>query len=253
MQGAPVAGKRRFGVPPGGAFDPQLQQRLNARAGNPPDAPVLELALCQLSLRALEDVVMAWGGAAAVSIDGLPISTIARVQTVRAGSVVVFDAPIEGARHWVAVRGGFVYQPPALLKRGDRLYLGETLPFQIVHPPELDDMSPSGSQLRAIPARPEFRRLFKNRYIVRHDSDRVGIRLEGPRMAHDLELPSEPATPGVVQITPNGLPIILGPDGPTIGGYPRAAVVISADLSALAQLRPGAEVRFAPAGANLNK
>jgi allophanate hydrolase subunit 2 len=196
---------------------------------------------------------LAWAGAATVSIDGLAISTVAGVQAVRAGSVVVFDAPIEGARHWVAARGGFVAGPPALLKRGDRLYLGESLPLQILHPPELDDMSPSGSQLRAMPGRPEFRQLFKNRYVVRHDSDRAGIRLEGPRMAHDLELPSEPATPGVVQITPDGFPIILGPDGPTIGGYPRAAVVISADVSVLAQLRPGAEVCFAPAGTNLNK
>ena len=47
-----------------------------------------------------------------------------------------------------------------------------------------------------------------------------------------------------MQITNDGKPIILGVDGQTIGGYPKVAHVISADLDMLGQLRPGDEVRF---------
>ncbi|HLK16608.1 MAG TPA: hypothetical protein VKT78_17510, partial [Fimbriimonadaceae bacterium] len=162
-----------------------------------------------------------------------------------AGSTITFDVPLRGARKWLAASGGFKHLIGSV-KRGDVLELGEgTVPLisQALSTPNA--FGAPGLYLHVLPGRTEFDRLFKNAYRVRNDSDRVGIRLEGPRMAHALELPSEPATPGVVQITPEGLPIILGPDGPTIGGYPRAATVISADLPALAQLRPGAEIRFA--------
>jgi allophanate hydrolase subunit 2 len=57
-----------------------------------------------------------------------------------------------------------------------------------------------------------------------------------------LELPSEPAVFGAIQVTPNGTPIILGPDGPTIGGYPKPYVVCQADLPKLAHLRTGQSV-----------
>jgi urea carboxylase len=55
---------------------------------------------------------------------------------------------------------------------------------------------------------------------------------------------SEPSCVGAVQITPDGTPIVLGPDGPTIGGYPKIAVVCSADIWKLAQLRPGQRIAF---------
>jgi len=245
VQGAPVMGRRRYGVPPGGAFDPPLQQRLNARVGNPPDAPVLELALCQLTLRALDEVVLAWGGNAAVSIDGIAISTNATMLAVSADSAITFGVPRAGARQWVAACGGFAFTP-GILRSGDVLTVKPGKLRQGINIDIPDNFGRPSGVLRAMPERPEFRQLFTNRYTVRLDSDRVGIRLDGPRMAHRLELPSEPATPGVVQITPEGLPIILGPDGPTIGGYPRAAVVISGELPALAQLRPGDEIQFEP-------
>ena len=82
-------------------------------------------------------------------------------------------------------------------------------------------------------------------FEVAAQSDRVGIRLLGAPMPHSLELTSEPAGFGAVQITRDGSPIILGPEGPTIGGYPKIAHVISADLDRLGQLRPGDDVRFA--------
>ena len=88
-------------------------------------------------------------------------------------------------------------------------------------------------------------------WLVRPDSNRIGIRLAGPvlrrRPGAELsaaELPSEPTLPGAVQVPPDGQPIVLGPDAPVTGGYPVIAVVCSVDLDLLAQLRPGERVSF---------
>jgi antagonist of KipI len=74
----------------------------------------------------------------------------------------------------------------------------------------------------------------------------MGARLDGPQLRRldDVDLTSEPVTPGTVQVPPNGKPIILLGDCQTIGGYPRIAHVITVDLSLAAQLRPGDRVRF---------
>ena len=84
-------------------------------------------------------------------------------------------------------------------------------------------------------------------YAVGPVSDRMGYRLEGPAIGHSgpAELPSEPACPGAIQIPGGGAPIVLMPDGPTVGGYPKVAVVVTADLGVMAQLAPGAMPRFA--------
>jgi allophanate hydrolase subunit 2 len=71
------------------------------------------------------------------------------------------------------------------------------------------------------------------------------VRLTGePLTRRPGELVSEPVAPGAVQITNDGLPVVLGVDGQTIGGYPKVAHVVRADLDRLAQLRPGEELRF---------
>ena len=76
-------------------------------------------------------------------------------------------------------------------------------------------------------------------------SNRMGIRLKGtPLSRRPGELVSEAVAPGAVQVTNDGLPVVLGVDGQTIGGYPKVAHVIRADLDLLAQLRPGERVRF---------
>ncbi|MCA1645018.1 MAG: biotin-dependent carboxyltransferase family protein, partial [Chloroflexi bacterium] len=83
-------------------------------------------------------------------------------------------------------------------------------------------------------------------WTVRAESDRVGIRLDGPRLARARtgELTSEPTLPGALQVPPDGRPILLGPDAPVTGGYPVIAVVHDDDLDAAAQLRPGDPVTF---------
>jgi allophanate hydrolase subunit 2 len=83
-------------------------------------------------------------------------------------------------------------------------------------------------------------------FRVSASSSRTGVRLEGePLAAPSRSLVTEGVVAGAVQVPPAGLPIVLLVEHPSTGGYPKIGSVISADLSALAQLRPGEEVRFA--------
>ena len=83
-------------------------------------------------------------------------------------------------------------------------------------------------------------------FFVSPDSDRMGIRLDGPRLerSQDVDLLSEAVAPGTVQVPPSGKPILLLNDCQTIGGYPKIAHVITVDLPIAAQLCPGDRVRF---------
>jgi biotin-dependent carboxylase-like uncharacterized protein len=84
-------------------------------------------------------------------------------------------------------------------------------------------------------------------WVASDRSDRVGMRLTGAALQHrwpDRQLPSEGATRGSIQVPPNGLPVILGPDHPVTGGYPVAGVVVAADMDKVAQIRPGQQLRM---------
>ena len=86
-------------------------------------------------------------------------------------------------------------------------------------------------------------------FCISHDSDRMGCRLLGPHLEHNsvkgAEIISDGLIPGAIQVPGSGEPIVMLADGPTVGGYPKIATLISADLPALATMMPGEELRFA--------
>ena len=88
--------------------------------------------------------------------------------------------------------------------------------------------------------------MFSEAFSVTAEADRMGVRLDGPELNRSAmsDLISEAVTPGTVQIPPNGKPILLLGDCQTIGGYPKIAHVITADLPIAAQLRPSDQLRF---------
>src|SRR5262249_647608 len=89
-------------------------------------------------------------------------------------------------------------------------------------------------------------RLTNEAFGVSPDSDRMGLRFDGPELKREdeIDLISEAVAPGTIQVPPSGKPILLLGDCQTIGGYPKIAHVITVDLAIAAQLRAGDHVRF---------
>ena len=89
-------------------------------------------------------------------------------------------------------------------------------------------------------------RLITAEYRVSPDSDRMGFRLQGPviELKAPLEMVSQPVCLGTVQMPPDGQPVVLMADRQSVGGYPRVATVIAADIPILAQVPLGGNVRF---------
>src|SRR5262249_44279971 len=89
--------------------------------------------------------------------------------------------------------------------------------------------------------------LYSQQFTVSQASNRMGVRLSGvPFSLPGRELVSEPVCPGSVQVTSDGQCVVLGVDGQTIGGYPKIAQVVRADLDKLGQLRPDDRIGFLP-------
>jgi biotin-dependent carboxylase-like uncharacterized protein len=184
--------------------------------------------------------------------------------------VLELGVPPVGLRTYLAVRGGIDVPPvlgsrstdtlsglgPAPLRAGDRLPVGRRAaaePFVDVAPVGAPSARPVLSVLPG-PRRDwlepsAWDSLVTSEWAVTPDSDRVGLRLAGPRLERCTsdELPSEGLVPGAIQVPPDGAPVLFLTDHPVTGGYPVLAVVTTAGLSATAQLRPGDVVRFRPA------
>ena len=247
---------RHLGVPLGGAADRTALALGNALVGNEPGAVALEVTLSGPTLEALQPAACVVFGAKFLStINNHPIvpgTTFA----LKSGDALRVGGAVSGARGYLCVAGGFS-APEVLgsrsalepLRPGDELVCRPTRIEGRSLPDEVRRRSPGVVQLRVLdgPQRDWFTddAFFKQDYEVLPASNRMGIRLKGtPLSRRPGELVSEAVAPGAVQVTNDGLPVILGVDGQTIGGYPKVAHVIRADLDLLAQLRPGEQVRF---------
>ena len=87
---------------------------------------------------------------------------------------------------------------------------------------------------------------FEKEFTISKLSDRMGMRLEGPKLENivDTNIKSEGLVKGVIQVPADGNPIIMLSDHGTIGGYPKIGVIISADYDKLVQLTPGSKIKF---------
>lgn len=252
-------GGRALGVPLGGAADRAALAVGNALVGNPPDAPAVEFALAGPTLRAEHRTACAvFGAPFAVSVNGRPVPA-GTTFSLEPGDTLKVGGTPAGARGYLCVAGGF--DGPVILgsrsgleplQAGDVLACRSSwceprgLPFAAWEQPA--DAGRSHTVLRVLdgPQRDWFDdRFFLQDYAVTPAANRMGVRLSGePLTRRPGELVSEAVAPGAVQVTNDGLPVVLGVDGQTIGGYPKVAHVIRADLDRVGQLRPGDRVRF---------
>lgn len=246
---------RALGVPLGGAADRAALAVGNALVGNDPGAAALEVTLLGPVLEALHPAVGVLCGAPfAATRNGEPLAPGFTFQ-LEPGDVLRVGGAPAGARACLCVAGGFG-APEVLGSRSafEPVRAGDVLPCPPGRgagrgrPPLPPAAGPV--RLRCVPG-PQAdwfeSGFYAHEYEVLPASNRMGVRLTGPPLARRAgELASEAVAPGAVQVTNDGLPVVLGVDGQTIGGYPKVAHVIRADWDALARLRPGARVAFAP-------
>ncbi|BBZ26269.1 allophanate hydrolase [Mycolicibacterium madagascariense] len=261
-------GLAHLGVTRSGAADRSSHALANRLVANPPGHATVEVTLGGFSARVHGgDVAIAVTGAdARPSLDRKPFGPNS-VHYARDGQVIALGTPLLGLRSYLAVRGGIAAEPtlrsrshdvlstlgPPPLTPGDVLTIGE-------HPddfPELDQapVAPIGGDAVEVAVVPGPRdgwftdpdALVRTDWVASDRSDRVGMRLTGVALESrwpDRQLPSEGAVRGAIQVPPNGLPVILGPDHPVTGGYPVIGVVVDRDVDRTAQVRPGQRVRL---------
>ncbi|MEV0804174.1 5-oxoprolinase/urea amidolyase family protein [Kribbella sp. NPDC050281] len=270
------------GVPPSGAADELSFALVNAAVGNPSSAAGLECVLTGPVLTCDEDRLICVGGAVHnATIDGWRVRPGLVVQ-LPAGSVLdlgPLDGP--GTRGYLAIEGGL--DVPLVLgsratfvlggfggHEGRPLAAGDQLPLgrreNLLSPQSVEPPAMSGSwQVRVIPGphgAPDHLTadgvdaFFASNWIVDHRSDRTGIRLTGPMPGwartdggeaglHPSNVHDSAYPVGGIMLS-GDTPVIVGKDGPSLGGFVVPAVVIEADRWMLGQLRAGDTVRLVP-------
>lgn len=243
-------GHMHEGVPRGGPLVPELLARANAAVFNGHETAAIEL-FGAMTLRAHAPVLVA-------TDDGVPhVLGEGDARDVACGRARVT---------YVAVRGG-IDVPPVLGGRGTLLVagfgghrgrslrVGDQLP--VGNAPPRDVGAPDAPSLHAavhVVLGPDLERfddravelLLGSTFAVDLRSDRTGTRLSGaalPRRDPDIA-PSSPMVRGAIQVPASGMPIVLGPDHPTTGGYPVIATVVRSALGAFGAHPLGAPVRF---------
>jgi antagonist of KipI len=270
-------GFSQFGVPPSGALDTFSLRIGNLLVGNREEEAGLETTLMGLKMKALREVVIAiTGGDFSPALNEEPLE-MWRTHLLVEGDVIVFKKVQAGCRAYLAVSGGFIV-PRIMgssstylsgnfgglegrkLRRGDILYtldissslnkLGLRFPIDWIPSPEKE------VSLRVIPGPQNHhftekgsQTFYSSSYQVTPQCDRMGVRLEGPKIERrsDVEesIISEGLISGAIQVPGDGKPIIILAELVT-GGYTKIATIISTDLPMVAQLKPGDQVRFKP-------
>ncbi len=264
-------GYRRFGLPQGGGMDPVSLRIANQLLGNAPGAAVLEFTAPGPRLVALRRTMIALGGADhSAAVNGHPASMWSAFE-LREGDILSFGSPKAGQWGYLAIPGG-VDVPEVMgsratylrgglggyggrrLQAGDRVAASRRAPAaRLSLPAPLRPTVGGDASLRIVvgPQNDYFTdeslaTLCRERYHISMEIDRLGYRLDGPRLAHrsKAEMLSDGLLPGAVQVPSGGQPIVIMADGPTSGGYPKIAVVVRPDLRRLAQARRGDGIRF---------
>jgi allophanate hydrolase len=276
VQDAGRRGFRRVGVPWSGVLDARLMRIANALVGNDAGAPVIECFDGGLQLAARDGAVrLAVAGDAVLEHDGAgQRRTVAawRSLTLCAGDLLRVRRLAPGRLAVVAIEGlslPRVLGSASTFARaalggldGRALRAGARLPAAPARPRREQTLAlpprPASGPIRLIagPQADHFSAatlaaLVDADYRVGADADRMGVRLEGPPLAHrgPAEIVSDATVPGAIQVPGNGQLIVLLNDAQTAGGYPKIATVIGADLPRVAACPPGQVLRFAWVGA----
>ncbi|GGG09016.1 urea amidolyase [Rhodococcoides trifolii] len=273
----------QVGVPPSGPMDDVSFRLANVAVGNAEGACGLEATVVGPALRFENDAVVCVTGAdAPVTVDGVAVERFSPISVPAGGVLDVGTVSGHGMRTYVAVRGGldaeeylgsaatftlgkFGGHHGRVLAAGDVLtthaVARDSVPQSIPseHVPALTDSwqiavteGPHGAP--EFFTRADIDTVFDTDYEVHFNSDRTGVRLIGPRPdwartdggeagLHPSNIHDNAYSVGALDFT-GDTPILLGPDGPSLGGFVCPVTVVAAERWKLGQLRPGDSVRF---------
>ena len=265
-----------MGVSASGAADAIALRLGNRLVGNAEDTAGFEMTLLGGTFLFPEGGVIALTGSDfAATLDDGPVELFASIE-VRAGQGLRLGPTKSGARCYLCVQGGIAVKPflgsasthllsglggfeGRALRKGDVLTVGAaqgSFRKRAVAADALRRLSPRkvlrvtvGIQADWFPDSSQ-QLFYRSTYRVREDSNRMGLRMEGPAVPARVagEMVTEGISLGAIQVPESGQPIVSFVEQQTTGGYPVIANVISADFSSVGQLRPRDEVRFERVG-----
>jgi biotin-dependent carboxylase-like uncharacterized protein len=268
---------RRYGVPLSGAMDRFALEVTNRLVANPPDAAAIEITGGNALFEFLAPTPFALTGAdLGATLDGEPLDLWVAVLAHAGAQLQLPGRRVSwGARAYLSLAGGIdlpellgsrsTYLPGGFgglqgraLRAGDLIATGDSTndPYRLLGQRWPEAARPAyrvQPALRFLPgphidcfAADALTSLLAQPFRVSNNSNRMGYRLEGAslRYAQPCSLPSLGVLPGVIQIPPDGAPILLMADAQTTGGYPIIGVVIEPDLPLAAQLLPGDTLTF---------
>ncbi len=261
-----------MGVSASGAADAIALRLGNHLVGNAENTAGFEMTLLGGTFLFPEGGVIALTGSDfGATLDDSPVGLFASIE-VRAGQGLRLGPTRSGARCYLCVQGGIAVKPflgsasthllsglggfeGRALRKGDVLTVGGaegSFRKRAVAVDALRRLSPRkvlrvtvGIQADCFPDSSQ-QLFYRSTYRVREDSNRMGLRMEGPAVPAGVagEMVTEGISLGAIQVPESGQPIVSFVEQQTTGGYPVIANVISADFSSVGQLRPRDEVRF---------
>lgn len=272
VQDAGRFGFRKYGVPVSGVMDNSAFELVNSLVGNSPDTPVLEMTLKGGKYRFESDSVIALTGANMnPTINGKSVELNSSLE-IKAGDILEFEYASRGCRCYLGIRGTWKIEKilgscstyiegnfggieGRSLQKGDQLqwkeiqadfrsytlsqkeipYYSSKLTVEFISGPEWNWLS-----------KKEQGEFLNTEFTISSESNRMGIWLNSDFQIEEKkrEMVSSGVIPGIIQLPPNGSPIILMKDGQTIGGYPRIGKVLDIHLHRLAQVQPNGTIRF---------
>jgi len=270
------------GIPPSGAMDSLTPRLLNKLLNNSEDAPFIEMTFMGATYKFRQDTVIAIGGAnMSAKINGELVSLFEAID-VKCGDTLEFKKVIgDGNRTYLAIDGGFdtaKYLGSASTftlgefggHGGRALKAGDVLSFNpskkqtftpLTQTPSLSNEWEIGVVYGPHGA-PDFftnddiKEFFKASWEVHFNSSRTGVRLIGPAPTwarddggeaglHPSNIHDNAYAFGTIDFT-GDMPVILGPDGPSLGGFVCPATIISCELYKIGQLKAGDKIKFKP-------
>ena len=262
-------GAQRYGLTTSGAMDRRSLAVANALVGQPIGAAAIEIGPFGASFQAREGAVrVALAGAIRSMKIGARSADINETILLGDGDTLALGPARSGVFSYLGVEGGIAGEPvygslsvnaragigspyPRPLRPNDELSVGtadaalaqrrlkiaphELGPIRVVLGPQDDAMT-----------RPSVTQFLEADWLVSPKSDRMGYRLEGPKLIHadGFNIVSDGAALGSIQVPGNGQPLVLLADRGTTGGYPKIATVITADLPRFSQTPVGGRIRF---------